>query len=189
MTTRELVSVAIKVFAIYILVQVLVLMPSMVSTLAYATDLNQNSTPWIALGGIGAIVASAVIAFFAWRLSTDVVSGALPGDVNTTETPRHAADWESFVLSVLGLYLMVRTIVVLVPRATGTFVQVSDANNPHGVDASTIAMLVCLLLQGLLGLSLVIRAKGWAALLRRLRGLGLQAQAQGPDHEKDATRS
>lgn len=173
MTGRELTSLAIKVFAIYVLVQAVFAVAGLVVVLHEGrTWLSQGlSTFWI--WALGAVAAALLFIFVVvmWRLSRKIVQ---PPPFGLPET-NAASITEAFVLSVLGLYWVFEGLLRSALLSLGTYAALSSfaGTEVHGVWARTIAYLGCYGVQIVVGLTLILRTNGWAALLRRLREAGL----------------
>ena len=181
MTNRELTSVALKVFAIYILVQVSLALPQSIYSFIYVRDFHEPrlSDFWLWIAGVAAICAALLIALFVWRLSVQVVR-----HVEHEEVAAPQPHIEPFILSVLGVFLIVQAMVELVYLITSAYIQAANPDNPEGVSTETIAYISGYLLQTIIGVTLVIRAKGWVGLLGRLREAGLSDKSPDNPSEK-----
>jgi len=170
-TTRELTGVAIKVFAIYILVQAIAGLPLLANALVFnALDgiTSNNETLYWLLGG-ASFIALLILAVLMWNLANRVVrqtSDQLPKDESFGIT-------ESFLISLLGVYLTVEGIQGFAYATTSTLV-IMQENREFAVQ--NIAYLVGNFLQIIIGLSLMLKASGWANFLRWLRTAGLKGK-------------
>ncbi|MEJ2508480.1 MAG: hypothetical protein P8009_03190 [Gammaproteobacteria bacterium] len=176
MTGREITSLAIKVFAIYVLVRAVLTIPVLVQVLyglggqAYLNP--ESAWSW----GLGAVAVLSLLVLFVvlWRLANKFVP---PADQRSTDDNVVAVDG-AFVLSVLGFYLTFEGLMRIAFLSIGAYASMnhSDGRLIHDVKWQTIAHLLCYLLQAAVGLSLILRGNGWAALLNRLRHAGLKAK-------------
>jgi|GEM_PF-5376277 len=175
MTGRELTSLAIRLFAIYVLVRAVLAIPALVQVL-YGLGGQAYLTPdsaWFWGVGAFAVVLLVVLAVVLWRLATRFVG---PAPAASGDGPSMTVD-EPFVLSVLGLYLAFKGLLQIAFLAIGAYSALGPTGPlEHGLKAQTIAYMLGYLVQLLLGLTLILRSHGWAALLRRLREAGLKAK-------------
>jgi len=172
MTGREITSLAIKLFAIYVLVRAVLAIPALVQVLYGPGGRAFLAPETIWLWGIGAIAVALliVLAVVLWRLAGRVVRAA-PGA--STEAPSVAVD-EPFVLSVVGLYLAFKALLQIAFLAVGAYAALGPLQQDF--QAQTIAYIAGYVVQLVLGLALMLRSRGWALVLRRLREAGLKAK-------------
>lgn len=169
MTTQELTSLALKVFALYVLVKGLLAIPSVISTLVFMEHQFDHE-----LGDYGFAVASILtialvlaLSYFIWRLANHISGLTEPREPQAVQP-----EVEPFIISVVGLFLLSQALVKLIYISIGAFVQANDPNNPIGVSPETVAHLTAYILQAVLGVSLLIRSNGWVTLLHKLRTAG-----------------
>lgn len=176
MTGREITSLSIKLFAIYVLVNAVLAIPTFVMTLvgfAGQSYLTPESVWFWALGVI-AVLSLLVLFVVLWRLANRFVE---PHEDTSDNTSPLAID-EPFVLSALGLYLSFDGLMRIATLSVRTYVSVGQnhVSLSTAANAETIAYIVCYCFQVIFGLTLVLRSRGWAALLHRLRNAGLAAK-------------
>ena len=170
MTSREITVLAVRVFAIYILVKVALHIPGIVKQLAsIMKNVPENTTAhfWV----IGAVTISVLAAFavgiMLWRFS-----GKILADSGGAELTGSIRDLEPIILSALGIFLTVQGLVRL--AHTGTSVYVMRDMFESSFRYGTIARLIGYVFQVAVGLSLTIKSSGWALILRKFRNAGLE---------------
>jgi len=170
MTTKQLTALALKIFAIYVFVEFLFALPQLF--VAFQSTRNFSASEDV---GWAYILAAAflfltilAVAYYVWKLAEKLLAQIKPDDANDG-----IPDLEGFILSVLGLFLIVRAVVVLIYSSTGMYVQAIDPDNPDGVSAESAAYFFAYMIQLLVGATLVIKTKGWVRVLRRFRQAGL----------------
>ena len=170
MTTKQLTALALKIFAIYVFVEFLFALPQLFVAFESTRKLNpSDDVGWAyILAGAFLFVAILAVAYYVWRLAERLLTQMNPDDSNDG-----FPDPEGFILSVLGLFLIVRALVALIYSSTGLYVQAIDPDNPDGISAESVAYVLAYMIQLVIGATLVIRARGWVRMLRRLRQMGL----------------
>lgn len=169
MTPREITAIALKFFAVYIAFHLLSFLPSFVNTLAfhaeYASAVDSSHKPLLLFGIGGGSLVLLTVAYLVWKLASGIADGA-------AAMPDRADDQrigESFLLSLLGIYLIVTGTQALVFALANTYMTWEYQEEQRIV---TLADAGGSALQLAIGLSLVLQARGWSALLRRLRTTG-----------------
>jgi hypothetical protein len=169
MTEREITSLALKLFAIYLLVQLVLAIPMLVASLVTAKDFfgPDLSALWL----WGAAAASVVIALLAavslWALARKALSKS-PSAIGESRF----SGIEGGIFAALGLFLIVQSLVRFSYVTAGAYVQYVRTE-PGEIALQTAVLMGAHLFQGLVGLSLVLRTDGWVSLLRRIRNAGL----------------
>ena len=165
MTSSEITSVAIKVFVIYVLVQSIFSVPSFVA--AYSSfGLNNSSQALLWVLGIASILLLLVISFFLWKLANRVAEKTAIG----SNKSNGAVISEPFLLSLLGVYLGIDGIVRFGFVCLSAVSQTQDGRE---IALETIGYIVGYLIQIIISLTLILKARGWAKFLNWLRGAGL----------------
>lgn len=165
MTTNEITSVAIKVFAIYVLVQTIFSIPTF--TAAYSTfDSIRSSQGLFWFLGIAALLILLVAAFLLWKLANQVATKVTNGN----EKSNTSSIDQSFLLSLLGIYLGIDGIIRFGFVCLSAVSQTQDGRD---IALATIGYIFGYIIQILVGLSLILKARGWAKFLNWLRGAGL----------------
>ncbi len=98
-------------------------------------------------------------------------SGKILSDSDAAKPSGNAGDLEPVVLSALGIFLTVQGLVRLANISTSVYIMSRGLEQVRG---ESIAQLIAYLFQVIVGVSLVIGSKGWAALLHKLRYGGLE---------------
>ncbi len=172
MTNKELTSVAIKVFSIYVLVQVILSVPYLTNALvSHGVFFENQSSNNLLLGllGAAALVLLLFLAIFLWKLANKVVAKS---SAQTVEDKGSKID-ASFLISLLGLYLTFEGLLRLGYTCASAFMQTQDGGE---LSLQTKVYVVGYLIQVTMGLTLVIKSKGWVRLLRWLQGAGLKGK-------------
>ncbi len=168
MTTNELTSVAIKVFAIYILVHTILSIPTFIATFSgLHFDRSNGWTEQVFwLLSVSSIVLLLIITVLVWKLAGRVVE-KVSSDVKKSES---CGIDEAFLLSLLGIYLSVEAVMRFGFVSISAYTQ---SQQRDGVALQTIAYIVGNLFQIIIGLTLILKASGWIRVIKWLRGAGL----------------
>jgi hypothetical protein len=169
MTTNELTSVAIKVFAIYVLVHAILSIPSFVVTysgLGFDRSIVSSEQLFWLLA-ISSIVLLLIITVFLWKLAGRVAE-KVSSDVGINEN--HGKIDQEFLLSLLGIYLCVDAVIRFGFVCISAYTQ---AQHSDEIALQTIAYIVGYLFQIIVGLTLILKASGWIRIMNWLRGAGL----------------
>ena len=165
MTSNEITSVAIKVFAIYVLVQSIFFVPSFVAAYSSFGINNSNQTLlWIL--GIASFLILLVMSYLLWKLANRVADKA----AICSNQSNAAGITEPFLLSLLGVYLGIDAIVRF---GFVSLSAVSQTQDGRDIALETVGYIVGYLLQIVVSLTLILKARGWARFLEWLRGAGL----------------
>jgi len=168
MSNKDLTKLALKIFSIYIFVQVILATPQFFQAYVMLSNGSEyNNSKWFMFIGAAAVVVLLLLSVAIWKLSSntkEIISK------NTDNSSLNMS--EEFALSILGLYLIVygltRTIVV----ATSAYYS-SQASNDINYDITQSVIYVAVyLVVSIVGMSLVIKSNGWSALLNKLRVAG-----------------
>ena len=170
MTSKELTAIALKLFAMYIAVHMVSGIPQII--LAF-TFLRDSADPMISEYGyvgveIVALVIIAILAVMIWRLSNRVIDVA---DARKGIIPTE--NFEEFTLAVLGLFFVVTALSKIVYLTASAYVQATDPNNINGFAVQSVSMFVSYGLQLVIGMTLVLRTKGWLRIYNSMREAGL----------------
>jgi len=171
MTNKELTSVAIKVFAIYVLVQAILSVPLLVNAMATYGFSEHRSGGSILLWllGAAAFILLVGLTVFLWKLATRVATQASA----QVEDGKSSKVDDGFLISLLGLYLTFEGLLRFGYTCTSLYIQNQSTEE---YSAQTLAYVIGYLIQVVIGLSLILKAHGWLALLRWLREAGLKGK-------------
>jgi len=164
MNSTEISKLALKIFAIYIIVQVLLSIPQFFQAYVMLSNGTEpNSDKWFILIAAASVIALFSLSLLIWKLSNN--TKAVLSKNSDNSIPYIS---EEFILSILGIYLIVygltRTIVV----ATSAYYSLSSNDINYELTQGVI-YVITYLLTALLGLSFIVRSKGWSILLNKLR--------------------
>lgn len=173
MTGRELTGLAIKVFAIYVLVNAVYAVAGLVTTFLANRDGLYEGLPFFWFWVLGAIAVVLLFTFgvVLWRVSKRTIEPPKP----SAGESGIATISETFALSLLGLYLVfdgLRRTAFLAVGAYSEFAGTASSLD-HGAAAQTLVYIGCYIVQIIVGLTLIFGANWWVSLLRRLREAGL----------------
>ena len=102
MTTRELTNIALKVFAIYILLQAVSMTPMLYQAVTMLGENIQNQSAWLMGVGIATLIALVAISVLIWKMANSFLEKATSVGSDSEQTTPVG---ESFLLSLLGIYL------------------------------------------------------------------------------------
>lgn len=184
MSSREITIVALKVFALYVLLQFALGIPQTVNSFLYVQNSSVADVTfwWIWLVGVAVLIGIGLIGFLLWRFADAISETA-------QRTGSNEPSWqlESVVLSALGVFLVVQALIRLVHLSTSAYLQASVLEDPDNVSAETIAQIAAYVIQALIGMSLVRKVNGWIRLLRRFREAGLVKTSSNKSLNTDAS--
>ena len=103
MSNKELTKLALKLFAIYVMVQAILAVPQFFQAyVMFSNGSEYNSANWFMVISAVSITLLVMLSVFTWRLSvnvsTQIISESSDSSLNISEV---------FILSALGLYLIV----------------------------------------------------------------------------------
>ena len=157
MTSRELAVVAVKVFAIYVLVRAVLLVPTTLLSLFSVGFRHASDDINLYLFAIStvsiSILATFAVGIMLWRHSDKILSGS-----DGKEPAIDAGELEPIVLSALGIFLSVQGLVRLANLGAAVYIMSRGMEQVRG---ESIAQLIAYLFQVIIGISLVIGSKGW----------------------------
>ena len=168
MSNKELTKLALKIFAIYVMVQAILAVPQFFQAYVMLSNGSEyNSATWFMAISAVSITLLAMLSVFTWRLSVNVSTQLLSESTNSSLNIS-----ETFILSVLGLYLIVFGLTRLSIASIGTYYTLQSANDINQNIAQNVIYLIVYFIVTIIGLSLVIKTKGWLQLLNKLRVVG-----------------
>lgn len=172
MNNKQLTTLALKLFTIYVLAQALLSIPLLATSLTYLRNgpAGISKDMWLWLLALAAILITFILAIVLWRFAGKVMAAS--GAEEKLSVPEGL---EPLILAALGIFLSVQALVRLTGLSAGAYMQASQ-HATATVSLETTAALLAYLFQLLVGVSLVLRASGWVALLRRIRSAGLSGK-------------
>jgi len=162
MSAKVLAGISFKLFAIYLLTRIFLLLPSIWAIYLTAQDYNQTeiSVLWPIIIIFTTIILGLIMCKLIWQLGSNAIS-------NLHETINENVDifqLEKVLLQILGLFIVITS-----------FVDIPSNFTTIAVNAGTRTMttevlhLVAVIVALLIGLSLFIKVEVWAHWLKRLR--------------------
>ena len=163
MSNKELTKLALKVFSIYVMVQAILAIPQFFQAYAMLSNGPEyNTTNWFIVIGAMPIVLLMILSVFIWKLSKNI---AIKISYESTTSSSNVS--EEFILSVLGLYLIVLSLTRLSITSISTYYLLQSTSDIGFSVNQNIIYLVVHIVVATLGLTLVIKATGWARLLNK----------------------
>ena len=167
MNNKEITKIALKIFSIYILVQALLAMPRFyASYMAYSSNWPGGQV-WLPAIGAISIIALLIISVLIWKLSNKTCE-----QLNDIKPNQPVKTNEEFILSVLGLYLVAYGIYNIAITSLHTHFLIGLANEVTDKVALNYKFLVVYFIIAVLGVSLIIKVKGWLAFLKKIQTIG-----------------
>lgn len=159
MSPKDITSIAIKFFGIYLMVNVVLYFPSMIMSLTALEQYQEESfSSSVFVTVIGSfILLGIVVSLILFRLANSIAS-------KTTETTESSATLsQEFLLQVLGVYFIVSGLSVMLGYGMSMF---------KGAQADTAKLLygVGYIFQVAVGCYLLIKPVVWGQWLNKLRG-------------------
>ncbi len=168
MSNKELSKLALKLFAIYAIVQVMLAIPQFFQAYVMLSNGSEyNSAKWFMIIGATSIIALLILSVTIWMLAnktTEIISES------TNQISSNLS--EGFALSMLGIYLIIYGLTRLTVVATSAYYSLNADNNVNYEITQSIIYVAVYFIVVILGLSLVIKSNGWSALLNKLRLAG-----------------
>lgn len=172
MTEREITGLALRLFAIYILIQMLLAVPSLINAfiMVEASALGDSGTMWLWFAGVAVIIISLGLAWFLWKKGLNTTRTE-----HSTNAASSISNVEPAIFTALGIFLVIQALVRLSYLFTGAYVQSINSYN-EDIPLSTITSIIAYLFQVVIGTSLMLRTKGWINVLNKLRHAGLTSK-------------
>jgi len=169
MNSKQLTSIALKVFAIYVFIQTVLAIPSFFRLyIILGEGTSSESANWLLAISSAAVFLLIVLAISIWKLSVNVASQAAAENNRPT-----SALTEAFILSVLGLYLIFEGLTRLSFSAVNTYFNIVSTTDSDDILSQNIVYLIIYSLHIIIGITLVVKSDRWTSILRRLREAGL----------------
>jgi hypothetical protein len=168
MSNTDISKLALKIFSLYVIVQVLLAIPQFFQAYVMLSNGSEyNSAKWFMLISALAIILLFLLSVAIWKLSNNTKSIL---SKNTDNSLSQIS--EEFVLSLLGVYLIVYGLTRITVVATSAYYSANATNDTNYQITQSIIYVVVYLLAAILGLSLIIKSKGWVSMLNKLRIAG-----------------
>ena len=163
MTPRIISAIAFKLAAIYVLVSALLAAPVFFYSVQHMEEWGIAASPvWPSIITAGAVVVGIAAFSLLWVAANRVIA-QVPAD---SEQIVDIESLELAALQILGVYLAIAAFAEL-PKALDSIWRATHA--PEGVSSYEITWLLSAVMQLVLGLLLVAKARTWRSVLRRLR--------------------
>ncbi len=168
MNTRIATAIALKLFAIYIIVSVVMSMPAIIGSYLAVNNQNISANTSIVIPltiVICTIIIGALVFLVLWKLSNRVLNDA--GSVATERFIDHSS-MERFLLLLLGMYFSISALVELPNVFTSLWIK---SERYPGISIVDYAWLGSVVFQLIIGISIMAGIKSW---LLFIRGLGVK---------------
>lgn len=164
MSTREVLAIAIKLFSIWVLVQVFWMSPGLIALLASIESWQGNVLPdWVYVASITAFIGvGAAIAIALYQISNSVLTTSpSKGDIEASEQTKR------FLLQLGGVYFLI-TALVYFPPSISFIWQPNPAQESYPFHY--FFRPFSNILQALVGLWLILHPSWWSLILHKFRG-------------------
>lgn len=161
MTKKETTVIAMKCFAIFILCQIFMMLPSVGSLAIKINHMGQRgpSNVWLYVVPCLSILSMIILAFLVWKFSNSVLTKETTAD-NSTDLGVNGV--VKIILACMGVYFVVDAMIVL-PYA---IVNVQAANNAW--DAINVTYLLAQVLELTFGALLIAKPGKWVKAIRSI---------------------
>jgi hypothetical protein len=172
MNSKELTSLAIRVFAIYVLVQAIILIAQ--SGASFQTYF-QGDQKWLFLIPLFSILGLITAFFILWKISNKVIE-------NLVKPEKELDDFkvdQIFILHLIGFYLIVVGLLGLGQGGISLFYVYFYQANEFGptyrpeISSQTMYYIIANIIKVGFGIALIIKPNGWVKLFNWFRRLGL----------------
>lgn len=168
MSNTDISKLALKIFSLYIIVQVILAIPQFFQAYVMLSDGSEyNSANWFMLIGATAIILLFFLSVAIWKLSNN--TNAITSKNTDNSFPQIS---EEFVLSLLGVYLIVYGLTRTAVVATSAYFSAHSSNDINYDITQSVIYVAVYLIAAILGISLIIKSTGWSSLLSKLRSAG-----------------
>jgi hypothetical protein len=159
MSPKDITAIAIKFFAIYLLVNVVVYFPSMIVSMTALQKYHEETfSSEMFVSVVGAfIVLGITISFMLNRLANSIASKSSENTAINSDLPK------DFLLQILGVYFIISGISSLPGIAISLF-------KHNAMDSATLLYGVGYIFQVVVGFYLVVKPTIWNQWLNKLRG-------------------
>ena len=160
MITQQVTAIALRIFSIWLLIQLILNLPSLVMLFASVEQYKQQEIPMAAYAGlIGAFISIGFIAVFLINKAANSVLNRAASDSEATLS----SDSQKVLFQLAGLYFVVNALAYL-PRS------LSFMPSSMEISSSNILWPAGLVFQLVVGLWLVSASAFWLNLFNKLRG-------------------
>lgn len=172
MTNKELTGLAIKVFAIYVFVQAIILI-AQIGVLS--PNYNFIESTWIFLVPVFSVIGLIIIFIILWKLSNNII-GFLAKPCEQSDNLKID---QIFVLHLIGIYIFMMGLLGLANGGISLyFLYIYQAHEYGSIyqpeeSIQSIFFIFTNLIKLILGLTLLIRPHVWVKVLNRIREFGM----------------
>ena len=174
MTNKEITSLAIKVFAIYILLQAILMMAQTGNIL---NQFFQFGSAWLIITPVIAIIGLLASFYMMWKLGNNIIAKTTKEVSHEGKNNKDFNISQRFILQAIGLYLLITGFRMLFQSGMNMIVKAMYVGQQPTELAlsypSDFVYLVSSLLEIILAISLIVKPLFWRNLLHKFRTFGL----------------
>ena len=167
-----LATIAIKVVAIYLISQGIVQVPGVVAVLQYQS-LPVDSTDEMLAIYLAAILSPLLFGWILWFLAPTLSRVIVKKTDCSQDIELTTGHIQSISIATVGFILVIMSIPPLIGTSTQLFGSMDIVNDERVFNINLLSYVLAALTKIILGLGLILGATGWARLLNKIRGLGL----------------
>lgn len=169
MKTREVTSLALKLFSLYLLLEIFFGIPVLFGMYVMA-ELKPEEAEGLWLIGIGVavILFAFVLAMAIWKLANRSLIESLKKESDSKVLKIVPNEIELIAFTIVGLYLVVTSLSSLLISLGSAYTQVNETLS-FGIETESIVIIITGTVQLLLGVSLVVYPRKWSLLFARVR--------------------
>ena len=170
MKTREITSLALKLFALYLLSQALINVPSIMGVYLAIESRNTDnpSHEWLWVSGVVSILCAIVIAILIWKLANKSLIESLKNDSESSDLNIVPTDFERIIYWALGLFFLVSSISSIPFSFYSAYASVNN-DLSFGLNTGHILHISSDLFQALIGITLILYPGHWSSLFTQVR--------------------
>ena len=166
MNTKVISAIAFKLFAIYIVVTIILAVPTVAGTFIAMKSWSPNfddNIIWPILIITGTIVVAFIVFKGLWRLSNKTINDI--SEVNVTDNKFDIKAFEKTLFIFLGLYFSITAFVETPNIATSLWVR---SQTTEGIVLVDYAWLFSIIAQLIIGLNLIRKPNQWLLFIRNM---------------------
>ncbi|MCG7893315.1 MAG: hypothetical protein JAZ12_02565 [Candidatus Thiodiazotropha taylori] len=170
MNPREITSLALKLFALYLLVQALVNVPAILGVYL-SIEYRVNETPahnWLWVAGLITIICAVIIAGLIWKLANKSLNQLLNSEGNSKVLDLVPSNIELVIYSALGMFLFISAISSLVFSFASTYASVNNGLS-SGIRTEHLLIIGTSATEMLIGAFLALYPKKCSILFAEIR--------------------
>lgn len=167
MTRKETTVVALKCYAIYIVIQLVVFLPTLAGICLKLGHFDQRGTSTFFIGVVSflSVVCYLVAALFLWKTANSLLIGEAMQETGSSEIGMDEV--MKMVLACMGVYFVTAGVIVF-PRIFVEF-KIAESNSDPQALVSAVS-LASVVLQIIFGGLLIAKPAKWVKMIQSIRG-------------------